>query len=95
MESLIEQSVVGGDSQGQKRSLPDSSEVSSLSWDSAQDAPDNGLKAWGYMPWHVHYNLRRADAEVCSSDKQPPESCIDQIRTQAKVTRLPNQTRRT
>jgi hypothetical protein len=51
-------------STGQKRSLPESTEVSSLSQDSGHDEPGDGLKAWGYMPGHVHYNLSRADGEV-------------------------------
>jgi hypothetical protein len=28
-----------------------------VSNDSDQEAPDDGLKLWGYMPGHVHYKV--------------------------------------
>ena len=52
------------DTRGQKRSLPESAESSSLSQDSGQDEPEDGLKIWGYMPGHVYYNLSYADGVV-------------------------------
>ena len=51
------------DSRSRKRSLQDADEQS-LPFESAQDVAEDGLKAWGYMPGHVHYSLGRADTEV-------------------------------
>jgi hypothetical protein len=53
-----------GDSRGQKRSLSDSGEASSLSQDSGQDEPEDAIKLWGYMPGHVHYDMNHLDFEV-------------------------------
>ncbi|KAF2690949.1 hypothetical protein K458DRAFT_412264 [Lentithecium fluviatile CBS 122367] len=59
------------ESRGQKRSLPESTEVSSVSQD-GQDEPEDGLKMWGYMPGHVHYNLSRTNG---NDSKQKESSC--------------------
>jgi hypothetical protein len=52
------------DARGQKRSLSDSGEASSLSQDSGQDEPEDAIKLWGYMPGHVHYDMNHLDFEV-------------------------------
>lgn len=52
---------------GQKRSLPESTEATAASQENTQQAeeePEDGLRMWGYMPGHVHYNLTCAGAEV-------------------------------
>ncbi|KAF2108256.1 hypothetical protein BDV96DRAFT_504972 [Lophiotrema nucula] len=47
---------------GQKRALVELSEELSLSREnSGQDEPQDGLKAWGYMPGHVHYKIGQLD----------------------------------
>ena len=42
---------------GTKRSAPDSAEPQFLSQDGEQEELEDGLKAWGYMPGHVHYKV--------------------------------------
>jgi hypothetical protein len=49
---------------GQKRALPESTEAFSMSHNSGQDEPEDGLKMWGYMPGHLHYNLSCSDGDV-------------------------------
>jgi len=51
---------------GQKRSLPESTEVSSFGAGDGSDELEDGLKVWGYMPGHVHYNLNQNEGEVRS-----------------------------
>lgn len=53
-----------GEPRGQKRALPESIDGSTLSQDSTQGETEDGLKMWGYMPGHVHYNLSCANGEV-------------------------------
>ncbi|KAF2710578.1 hypothetical protein K504DRAFT_501836 [Pleomassaria siparia CBS 279.74] len=69
------------DFRGKKRSLPDSPEGSFLVGDNSQDAFDDGLKAWGYMPGHVHYNLGYADTEYVKQSDTTPEASqqVDKI----------------
>jgi len=52
------------ESRGPKRSFPEIAVASSLLQDSGQEEPEDGLKMWGYMPGHVHYNLSLADGDV-------------------------------
>ncbi|KAJ4294368.1 hypothetical protein N0V90_008058 [Kalmusia sp. IMI 367209] len=62
------------ESRGRKRSQPDPSEISSSGVDGEQDEPEDGLKLWGYMPGHVHYNLNRVDGEDSPKKGSPTES---------------------
>lgn len=55
---------------GQKRSQIDSTESSSTDPDVERDDVEDGLKIWGYMPGHVHYNLGRANGEVTTIHHQ-------------------------
>lgn len=49
------------ETRGRKRSPPESIELSSNGQDGE---PEDGLKIWGYMPGHVHYNIGNANGEV-------------------------------
>jgi hypothetical protein len=63
------------ETRGLKRSQPDSTEPSSNGLDVEHDEPEDGLKIWGYMPGHVHFNLGRANGEVTTSTI-PGGSCL-------------------
>lgn len=52
------------ENRGQKRSLPESTDVSSTSQDGTQEEVEDGLKMWGYMPGHVHYHLSKSEGDV-------------------------------
>lgn len=52
---------------GLKRNLDDERESSELEGDMVPGDHVNGLKMWGYMPGHMHYNLdHSSDADVTS-----------------------------
>jgi hypothetical protein len=60
---------------GTKRSAPDSAEPHFLSQSQDGDSEDleDGLKAWGYMPGHVHYKVGTVDDSGPRKDS-PAES---------------------
>lgn len=68
-----------GEPRGRKRSQPELTDISSAGLDSEQDEPEDGLKIWGYMPGHVHFNLGHTNGRVsmmlsfkeCSNFVQP------------------------
>ncbi|KAF2185486.1 hypothetical protein K469DRAFT_575932 [Zopfia rhizophila CBS 207.26] len=46
-----------------KRSITDTEKSPSAVYDDPNDDPSEGLKVWGYMPGHVHYNLCSGQSE--------------------------------
>jgi hypothetical protein len=53
---------------GQKRSHGDSQTTGTFHEELAEkEKVEEGLKAWGYMPGHVHYKLGDLETEVCIS----------------------------
>lgn len=58
-------STSSGETRGQKRQAPESSiGEPALSQDSSEEGVEDGLKAWGYMPGHVHYMLASVEDDV-------------------------------
>ena len=53
-----------GEPRGRKRSQPDTTDISSAGLDSEHEEPEDGLKIWGYMPGHVHFNLGYTNGRV-------------------------------
>ncbi|KAL5462329.1 hypothetical protein PMIN06_001694 [Paraphaeosphaeria minitans] len=51
------------ETRARKRSQPDSTDPSSNGLDGEYDEPEDGLKIWGYMPGHVHYNIGKTNGE--------------------------------
>ncbi|KAF2004882.1 hypothetical protein P154DRAFT_21295 [Amniculicola lignicola CBS 123094] len=45
------------DAKAQKRSISESNDESPFTRDRSQENAQDSLKAWGYMPGHVHFNL--------------------------------------
>lgn len=49
---------------GRKRSYPESTDAESIGLNGDQEEPEDGLKIWGYMPGHVHFNLSSPNRRV-------------------------------
>ncbi|KAF2872342.1 hypothetical protein BDV95DRAFT_491779 [Massariosphaeria phaeospora] len=66
-----------------KRTFTEASDSAAVSLGSPYDEGENGLKAWGYMPGHVHYNLSKFDAR--NSESGDPSTEIQQSTEVDKV----------
>ncbi|KAF2662121.1 hypothetical protein K491DRAFT_700446 [Lophiostoma macrostomum CBS 122681] len=66
---------LGIESRGYKRSLGEvqHSEESDISGNGALDGLEDGLKAWGYMPGHVHYKLGQENEESRHTSRSESE----------------------
>jgi hypothetical protein len=54
----------GDESRGRKRSYPESNNIESVGLNDDDEEPEDGLKIWGYMPGHVHFNLGHTNGRV-------------------------------
>ncbi|KAF1960472.1 hypothetical protein CC80DRAFT_489604 [Byssothecium circinans] len=78
LASQEKRSITANDSKGLKRSLDELGGIDAPEVEPDGDQRD-GLKMWGYMPGHLHYNLSRGINRDDRNSKSPSEEAADDV----------------